>query len=254
MANTTVEVLHLLNAFFPLCGEAVNPFYRCTPLHLAVNCSSSLALVRELIHLYPRALDMGDLNGNIPLHWVQTKSSEAPQILQALLDAAPQTARTMNLMRDLPLHASPVVLEMVPILLSAYPDAVDKRGCDRNLPIHMAAASASVQVLQMIAEENMANLSAVTDDGYGRSVAHLAVRNKNLENLRYIQLGQARAVAGEGSERRSGDERELAAFQSPDDHLYDDLSSPMSVGSEILRFLLCHYKSIVMRRMIHMGI
>eukprot|EP01035_Chromulina_nebulosa_P015547 gene15547-20606_t len=196
---------------------------------------------------------MGDSNENIPLHRVQTKSSEALQILQALLDAAPQTAWTKNRLTDLPLHSflrrcvhknsSLVAPEMVSILLAAYPDAVDIRGCERCLPIHIAAASASVQVLQMIAEENMANLSALTGDGNGYSVAHLAVRNVNLENLRYIhsvkpELLLVRDQSGEVAMSQ------LVAFQSPGDRLYDDLSYPMSVRSEILRFLLRHSQSI----------
>ena len=170
MANARVEMLHLLQAHhFPLWGESVTPCNRFTPLHLAVKYSSSPALVRKLARLYPPALEMKDRHGVVPLYVIQTKSIEGPQILQALLDAAPHTARAFDKWNSLPLHYMlnrygyddyHVVSEMATILLAAYPAAVDIRDNIGWLPIHYAAAVAPLPVLQMIAEvNNMANLT-----------------------------------------------------------------------------------------------
>ena len=156
MANARVEVLHLLQAHFPLWGESVTPYNRFTPLHLAVKYSSSPALVREHTRLYPAALDMRDRSDNLPLHCIQTESINGPQILQALLDAVPHTARALGGGNALPLHRllkrcdedSFVAPEMVSILLAAYPGAVDSEVYGGRLPIHFAAAHAPVQVFQ----------------------------------------------------------------------------------------------------------
>jgi ankyrin repeat protein len=95
LTNGRVDIVHLLMDHLPLGKRNVTTRYDgSTPLHLAVRSSSnSLAFVRELIRLCPSALEMGDSGQNTPLHCVSTVSSEGPQILQALLDAAPQTAQ-----------------------------------------------------------------------------------------------------------------------------------------------------------------
>ena len=255
MANARVEVLHLLQAHFPLWGESVASCYGFTPLHLAVKYSSSPALVRELVRLYPPALEMEDEDGDIPLHLISSKSSEGLQILQALLDAAPHTAQyPADGLQELPLHrllescggdSSPMVMEMVSTLLAAYPDAVNIRDTLRTLPIHYAAAHAPVQVFQMIAEENMANLTAV--DSRGWSVASMAVMYMRLETLRYIQSIRPEVL--------------LLGLPPPIVHLvnthclksYAELCSPMSACSEILRLLLHHYGTVIAKTTEHHG-
>ena len=180
--------------------------------------------------------------GNLPLHWISTKSSEGPQILQALLDAAPHTARTKNsFMEELPLHCllqksygkdSPTVLKMASILIAAYPDAVDIRNVYWWLPIHHAAVHAPVQVFQMIAEKNMANLS---DDRYAVSATKLAIQNQNFANLRYIHSVKPELLMEKSI--RGG--KAVINCLEP---VY--LTSPVSDASDILRFLLRHYRTI----------
>eukprot|EP01035_Chromulina_nebulosa_P008256 gene8256-11189_t len=123
--NARVDVVHLLMDHLPLDERYVTSRYDgSTPLHMAVRSpSNSLALVRELIRLYPRALKMEDRHRNTPLHCVSTVSSEGPQILQALLDAAPQIVQTKNYLCELPLHrllksSPPVSPEMIATLLA----------------------------------------------------------------------------------------------------------------------------------------
>jgi hypothetical protein len=62
----------------------------------------------------------------------------------------------------------------VAIVLAAYREAVNIPNDDGYLPIHFAAKFASVDVMKMIAEENMSNMSVISPiEG---SVAHLAVQ------------------------------------------------------------------------------
>ena len=95
---------------------------RCT--YLAVKYSSSPALVQELTRVYPPALEMEDVLGNTPLHWIQTESSETPhQITKELIGcrSAPHTARLTNNLNVLPLMEEVVVS----LLLAAYSGAVN---------------------------------------------------------------------------------------------------------------------------------
>eukprot|EP01035_Chromulina_nebulosa_P036480 gene36480-49135_t len=192
LTNGRVDVVHLLMDHLPLDERCVTSSHDgSTPLHLAVRSSSnSLAFVRELVRLYPSALEMGDSEKNTPLHCVSAVSSEGPQILQALLDAAPQTAQKRNCLGELPLHhliksSPPVSPEMIATLLAAYPDAVNIRDRSGCLPIHIAVKYASVQIFQMIAEENMVNLTVMTDEPISlrrsASVAHIAVQFQKLD-------------------------------------------------------------------------
>ncbi len=71
------------------------------------------------------------------------------------------------------------------MVLAAYREAVNIPNKHGYLPIHFAAKFASVDVMKMIAEENMSNMSAIsTLEG---SVAHLTVWRSSLEHLQYIQ-------------------------------------------------------------------
>ena len=73
---------------------------------------------------------------------------------------------------------------MVAILLAAYPDALNDEDGDGRLPINNAAAYAPLEVFQMIAEMNMANIAAV--DHRGDSVTQMTVYHRRLDSLLYI--------------------------------------------------------------------
>eukprot|EP01036_Dinobryon_divergens_P033214 gene33214-42950_t len=243
-----VGVLHLLKDHFPLMGESLTHASH-TSLHLAVTRSSNAASVQKIIQLHPPALEMKNYYGDIPLDGILlNESPAAPQILQALLDAAPHSAQIVNTKNGkLPLHSllssfevDPAKPETVSILLAAYRDAVNIRCEGSWLPVHYAAANCPMEIVQMIAEENRSNLSAVTDKG--RTVAHLAVNRKNIHSLRYIHSIMPELLLCEDAKGRMSiyyltmrDEY----LNVSDDSLYD-LSSPLSVCSEILRLILRH--------------
>ena len=71
------------------------------------------------------------------------------------------------------------------MVLAAYREAVNIQNIHGLQPIHLVVDNASVDVMKMIAEENMSNLSVNAHDR--RSVAHQAVlRFRLLEHLQYI--------------------------------------------------------------------
>ena len=172
-----------------------------TPLHMAAEFTNSVAVIHELIQLYPPALDMRNEDQRKPLSCsLSNESPEAPDILQLLLDVAPHTAQETGISGLLPLHELMIVqydscpnsriAKMASILLRAYPEAVNIPDAFQNtdnswLPIHDAANNCGVEVLRMITEVNPANLSYIVPN-FG-SVAHFAARGGMLDNLRYIQ-------------------------------------------------------------------
>eukprot|EP01036_Dinobryon_divergens_P032267 gene32267-41819_t len=106
---------------------------------------------------------------------------------------------------------------------------------ERNVTTSRYDRSTPVQISQMIAEENMANLTVMTDGLLWNSVAHRAVQFQDLDILRYIQSVKPELLLSKDF-----------AEELPINYLtIAVLSSPMSVASEILRFLLRHCRSII---------
>ena len=165
-----------------------------TPLHFAAETSNSVVLIQKLIQFYPQALLMRNHDGDIPLCCVaKNVSIEAPEILKALIHAAPHTISlehngTLPLTRFLDNDVAvdkAIKEETVLILLEAFPDAVNIPDVNGWLPIHTAADRCSVDILRIITEANPQNLSSTIPITIG-SVAHLAVSRGNEGKIRYI--------------------------------------------------------------------
>jgi hypothetical protein len=135
---------------------------------------------------------------------------------------------------------------MIAPLLEAYPDAINIRDGSGYLPVHIAAEYSSVHVFRMLAEENMANLTLTSDDhhrDFHVSIAHLAVKSPNLDILRYIQSVRPELLLSMDNAQKLP-----ILFLA-----YGDLTSSMSVASEILRFLLQHCRSIIPEKAVAVG-
>ena len=113
---------------------------------------------------------------------------------------------------------------MIAALLAAYKDAVNIAEHAGMLPVHHAALNGCVEVLKMIAEVDISNLSIVSPGEHG-SVAHCAVENSRLDNLRYVHSIVPEILSS----------------------VNDNLESVLHHGwhcPEILRFLLRHCPSL----------
>ena len=123
---------------------------------------------------------------------------------------------------------------------AAFKEAVNIPDDDGWLPIHIAAQVAPVDILKMIAEENMSNLSVIVpSDG---SAAHMAVFGRRVDNLRYIHAMLPELL--------------LSVYNSNETPLHDlidqndvdkslgYLTCPLSAASDVLRFLLRHCPSL----------
>ena len=152
-----------------------------TPLHCAARWSSSVEVFRELVAVSPAALVSMNGDDDTPLAATIIYEASTPEFvlkLRVLLEAAPQAARIAcsSLDNDLLLHTIlnrkfSVTKEQVAMVLAAYREAVNIPNMHGYLPIHYAAKFASVDVMKMIAEENMSNMSAISSIEGSRSMA-----------------------------------------------------------------------------------
>ena len=222
----------------------------CTPIYLAVEYSDSVEIVRELAQLNPAAVEMTNNNLEAPLNALTERHSEKTEMLQVLLEAAPRAARIAANPGDfLPLHrailsrGSP---EMLTILLTAYRDAVNIPDMEGWLAIHYAARWASVEILQLIAEENMSHLSVITPS-FG-SAAHMAVFSFRLDNLRYIHAMMPELLLSVDDSNMTPLHYLIHDDEDEEEESLRELSFPLSAASDVLRFLLRHCPSLASAR------
>ena len=189
MKDPNMTLINRLKIYDPSFGARLTS-HNSTALHLAAIHSNSVTVIQELIREYPPALEMKDNYQSTPLAGSTTNHSpEDYAILKTILDAAPHMASVKDKHGRFPLNRcledrqikSPE--KFISVLLDAFPDAVNVHDHADWLPIHEAAAYHGVAVFKLIAEANPANLYTTHTLG---SVAHFAVREKRLDNLRYI--------------------------------------------------------------------
>jgi hypothetical protein len=130
----------------------------------------------------------------------------------------------------------------VAMVLAAYREAVNIPNDDGYLPIYYAAKFASAEVMKMIAEENMRNVSVIVPS-LG-SVAHMAASRSRLKILRYIHSVMPELLLSvDGLDQTTLHYLIYCGFHH--------LTSPLSAASDVLRFLLRHCPGLAAARDIH---
>ena len=206
--NPNMALIERLKVFDPSYGSRLT-CNSSTPLHLAAAVSTSAAVIREIIRVYPPALHMSDfyevdallteeypdttLDSKIPLLCCvfNNHSDESPDILRALIDAAPKTVR-VKIDGILPLHRfligrtsfSQICCKKVEVLIKAFPGALNIPYGSGMRPIHLAAMHDDLEAFKVIAEADHATVLPLDSD-FG-TVAHAAFYASKLENAHYI--------------------------------------------------------------------
>ena len=128
------------------------------------------------------------------------------------------------------------------MVLAAYREAVNIPNNGGSLPIFLAAEFASLDVMKMIAEENMSNLTA--KGPMGSSMAHWAAAGHRLENLRYIHSMMPELLL-------SPDNWNTTPLHFLIVRSKEFLRQPLSAASDVLRFLLRHCPSLAAAKNSH---
>jgi ankyrin repeat protein len=120
-----------------------------TPLHLLCNLgakddevkkASFMAMRRELLTACPAAASIANSNGSLPLHCVYSGDSDI-SFLQQLIAAYSEGLKCGDKKDLLPAHLAAELgtLEMLTVVLDAYPEAVSSSVAYYGTPLHRAA-------------------------------------------------------------------------------------------------------------------
>lgn len=161
---TPDALMHIIQAF-PNALRAKESGYGRVPLHIACHSNASLECIQVLISNFPAASVEQDIIGRVPLHYALSNGASY-EIVMALMDAAKQVAgpngvRHVCSVADfngwMPIHVAcfmGVSPQVLALLVSAYPDAVDvatkKNSTPRGLLKGISMADDKKAVLDLI--------------------------------------------------------------------------------------------------------
>eukprot|EP01036_Dinobryon_divergens_P024445 gene24446-32895_t len=245
--NPRLDVIKQLQIYYPPLGLSL-AYHSNTPLHLAVMHSSSAGMVRELARFYPTALEMRNNTSETPLSVVTSSMPKAAlEKLKVLIEEAPHTARMLNPDdgHSLPLHQllshddPPDLVNMIAMLIETFHDSVNIPDGNGWLAIHHATWSSTCEAMKVIAEANMMNLHARAP-GFG-TVAHLVIRVCCMDKLKYIHTTLPQLLYAVCPTRGTI----LHEMTNINDAEMRITTSPLSAGSDILRYLLRHCPGLV---------
>lgn len=122
------------------------------PLHEAIENGASFEVLQQLVTSFPESLAISDEYGNTPLHRACVyfdNYSFGLQVYKLLL--SPEAVRSRNYNRCLPLHIyvdaeRELNLEVVTLLVDAYPESVKAVQNDLRMPLHVVLRSQAAQV------------------------------------------------------------------------------------------------------------
>jgi ankyrin repeat protein len=145
-------------------------------LHDAVATGAPAALVKVLVGCAPEAVESGDGYGKLPLHFVGSQTSL--ESVRLLAEASPASVRAVTKSGRTPLHTAIIneaQLDVVKFLVEHSGDAsllgiADRDGC---LPMHYAAKRGSLELVKILVEAFPTSIRA--PDARGRRPIHVAV-------------------------------------------------------------------------------
>lgn len=187
--NSTTLIQLLLN-WNPSSISAKGFDCAMTPLQCAVlynDTEARLDIVQTLLDRDRNGVLERDIEQDTPLHNAATR--DCHDLVKLLLDVDPCVAKLTNSHGHLPLHKacaqkSEQVLEIVSLLLAAFPQGIFQRDSKGLLPAHIAAQNSTVEVMECIYDSNP-DAFAVNVGQYGTPL-HRAVLSNDLPKIEYI--------------------------------------------------------------------
>jgi len=111
------------------------PYY---PLHFACMHCAPLFIIESIIHAAPEIARTKDLSRNYPLHYACWNGAHV-DVIRLLLETAPSTARAMSASGNTPLMCAcfgrTLSIEAIVLVLRAFPGALTVQNCNFRTPI-----------------------------------------------------------------------------------------------------------------------
>lgn len=135
-----------------------------TPLHLACDVDAPAVVIAGLVQAYPQACARVGTSGMTPLHLTCSSAHASIHVVRVLLELGDVAAQCSlpDLDGDTPLHAacrSGAPLEVLEVLLQAYPAAVNERDYEGLTPL----SRLWVRYVVMLGEDALANIRCEAD-------------------------------------------------------------------------------------------
>lgn len=127
-----------------------------TPLHLAAqNKNATSGLIESIVELNPKACEIMDDDGNLPLH-VAVQAEAKEHIVESLLRACPAAAQHRNKDLDTVLHIAvqhKCRKEVMKLLINQNRNALTSRNKNGDTPLHFVSSSESPpDVIELLLE------------------------------------------------------------------------------------------------------
>jgi len=144
---------------------------RIFPIHYACTVGAPHRVIRALAKAAPEALTHVDHHDHTLLHWVVDKKTTSPATVQTILKYAPESA-LLKCSKDgsLPIHMAcrrndmPAEnqIQIVKLLLGAFPDGVFFKDDNNELPLHVAVNTAApAPIIKVLVEAGPAAATAI---------------------------------------------------------------------------------------------
>ena len=198
----SAQVISLLVDAFP-AGLKVKDKQGNLPLHSAIERGDivPISVLQTMVSLHPGATKLKDKEGNTALHSAcETRTLNLSAIVKMLLDADEELVAPKTPDRDgnLPLHSAcekrDPLMEVITMLVDAFPGALEKKDKQGNLPLHSALERGDIMSTAVIEKMLSAYPEATkVKDRDGNLPLHCAfhcARGKLVENI--LQLKQTR--------------------------------------------------------------
>jgi ankyrin repeat protein len=179
------------------------------PLQLAAsNNAVSLKVLKRLVEIFPKALQMADAKGRYPLHNACYLLDNHVAKIRFLWERFPQAARKANLLGNLPLHIASYSskTEAVEFLLRSYPEGADMANKQGYYPLNRAFSKKRptaklCRVLVNATNEQKAFQTTLKDNN--RLPLHCLAWNRTCDLVTFRKVLQ-RYPAGSGEKDKDG--------------------------------------------------
>jgi hypothetical protein len=170
-SSSSIEDALMMIEKYPAALQLQTSEYGHLPIHIECQGQCRSSVVLRCTELYPEALRMPNMWGNLPLHSALSNSAATIDVALMILNKYPEALRCGDAWNSLPIHAECYGQCRVPIILKCielYPESlaiVDKNSC---LPIHalLYKSSSPVDVALLMIKQYQTALHVVGKQGY----------------------------------------------------------------------------------------